>query len=968
MLVAGCFSRRSSIRLVGIPAPAPRLRGRETEVAVLGEALDRVASGSQAIVLVEGEAGIGKSRLLDQALADAAARGMQIAAGRAEEMERARPFGLLAGAFGCVSASADPQRVGIAGLLSAGGAIPVTVTSDPGLQFRVIDAFGDLAEGLALSGPVVIGVDDLQWADPSSLVALAAMGRRLADLPVGIIGCLRPAPRTAELDGAVRALETAGARHLALPPLSTEAVTDLVSETVAAMPGPGLMAEISGAAGNPLFVTELLAALAQEGAIQVEGGQADVAEPMLPPTLRLTILRRLSFLPDDAVQLLGVASVLGSAFSLTDLALISGRPVAGLATALADAIRARVVEDDGVQLRFRHDLIHDSIYQDLPASVRRGLHREAALRLAHSGGQVLRVAEHFARGATESDGEAITWLTKAAREAAPRSPAVAASLLERAISLGGPEGPDHGLLSAERAGYLMLSGRIADAEAACRALLDGRPDPAAEVAARMCLGRALLAQGREREGLSEMERLAAAPGPGDAVHDAARASASFARLSLGDLDGAESAARQVISTASPAGAPLPASLAMTSLALVRQSRAQLDDALQIADDAARLTDQSPDRQGSWYVHIARANILVALDRLADARAALRASQQTYEELGIRWPLPSVGMSLGLERFMAGEWDDALAELESSLDLAAETGETYSVPYAHSLISLISFHRNELDRAAACAEAAFDEFAGRGAQYRTSWAARPRALVLAAGGQREQALQTMIAAWHECSRLGIAVEHPALGADLVRLAMAEGDVGLARQAASAVADIASRNNVGWLRGAALHCQGLAQDDAGLLDAAVDVFARGTRPLDLALASEDAATALIKHGDPGSARRPLGQAISIYERLGASRDLARAEALLRQAGIRRGVRGARNRPGFGWDSLTPTELTVAGLVAGGLSNPQIGERLFISRRTVQAHLAHVFAKLGISSRTQLAAEVARRRQDTTAPGDG
>jgi len=160
----------------------------------------------------------------------------------------------------------------------------------------------------------------------------------------------------------------------------------------------------------------------------------------------------------------------------------------------------------------------------------------------------------------------------------------------------------------------------------------------------------------------------------------------------------------------------------------------------------------------------------------------------------------------------------------------------------------------------------------------------------------------------------------------------------------------------------------RSDAGLLEAAVDVFARGTRPLDLALASEDAATALIKHGDPGSARRPLGQAISIYERLGASRDLARAEALLRQAGIRRGVRGARNRPGFGWDSLTPTELTVAGLVAGGLSNPQIGERLFISRRTVQAHLAHVFAKLGISSRTQLAAEVARRRQDTTAPGDG
>ncbi len=138
----------------------------------------------------------------------------------------------------------------------------------------------------------------------------------------------------------MRALETVGARQIALPALGTEAVTDLVSEMVAAVPGPGLLAEISGAAGNPLFVTELLAALVQEGAIQVEGGRAEVAEAMLPPTMRLTILRRLSFLPEDTMQLLQVA-VLGSAFSLTDLALISGRPVAGLATALTDAIRAR---------------------------------------------------------------------------------------------------------------------------------------------------------------------------------------------------------------------------------------------------------------------------------------------------------------------------------------------------------------------------------------------------------------------------------------------------------------------------------------------------------------------------------------------------------------------------------------------------------------------------------------------------
>jgi DNA-binding CsgD family transcriptional regulator len=105
--------------------------------------------------------------------------------------------------------------------------------------------------------------------------------------------------------------------------------------------------------------------------------------------------------------------------------------------------------------------------------------------------------------------------------------------------------------------------------------------------------------------------------------------------------------------------------------------------------------------------------------------------------------------------------------------------------------------------------------------------------------------------------------------------------------------------------------------------------------------------------------LDRALAGYEGLEATRDAARAEATLRELGIRRGRRGARQRPQLGWESLTPTEHRVVDLVVEGLSNPQIGERLFVSRRTVQTHLAHVFTKLGISSRTQLAAEATRRQ---------
>ena len=165
-----------------------------------------------------------------------------------------------------------------------------------------------------------------------------------------------------------------------LAPLPAQAVRDLVADAVAAEPGPALLAEAAGAGGNPLFVTELVGALLQDGTIRIAGGQAEVTHATLPPTLRLTILRRLSFLPDPTVQALRAASVLGPAFSLTDLATITGGSALELSAALDGAARAGVVADDGTRLRFRHDLIRDALYEDLPGSVRLGLHREAGQR------------------------------------------------------------------------------------------------------------------------------------------------------------------------------------------------------------------------------------------------------------------------------------------------------------------------------------------------------------------------------------------------------------------------------------------------------------------------------------------------------------------------------------------------------------------------------------------------------------
>jgi tetratricopeptide (TPR) repeat protein len=724
---------------MGTPLSAPGLRGRETESTALDGALDRVASGRAAIVLVDGEAGIGKTRLLEDALARARGRGMRVETGRAGELERTRPFGLMADVFGCTRSSPDPRRAAIGELLAAGdasGAGPITVTSDPGLQFRTVDAFADLAEELALAGPLVIGADDLHWADPSSLLTLGALAARLRYLPAVLIGCFRPAPRVAELERLAGVLEAAGGRHLSLRELDEQAVTELVAETVGAAPGRRLLAGIAGAAGNPLFVTELLGALAQEQTIEIAGGQAEVTDLTLPPTLRLTILRRISFLPEEALQALRAAAILGSGFTLTDLATVTGQPAMRLSEVLAEPIRARVLADDGSRLRFRHDLIRDAIYDDLPGSIRNALHREAGQRLAAVGAPALQVAEHLARGAGagRGDAEAATWLARAARQAAATSPDVAAGLLDRAIGLTHPADPGRDRLLAERADSLMLAGRVPSALAACRDLL-GRPhDPDVDGQVQVCLAHALLAQGQVRDARDELERACQSPGLPAAARTAAQAWAGFARISLGDLDGA---AASVAAARDGGGAitgdHLVTSITLSTMARVAESRGQLREALGVADEAVRLADVSPGRLGHRFpVCVTRGRLLIELDRLPEARSVLSDGLRICEELGVRWAAATHQVYLAYGRFTAGEWDDAAAELEASLGIAEEIGEIYSLVYAYGLMARISFYRDELGPAREAAAAAGRYLAGWGSGHSLAWVAWPRALLLEAG--------------------------------------------------------------------------------------------------------------------------------------------------------------------------------------------------------------------------------------------
>ena len=434
----------------------------------------------------------------------------------------------------------------------------------------------------------------------------------------------------------------------------------------------------------------------------------------------------------------------------------------------------------------------------------------------------------------------------------------------------------------------------------------------------------------------------------------------MAQVSLGDLDGAAAAAEQARPAAAAAGDHATTSLALTCLAVVRESRGDLREAPGIIDEGARLADQSPARQGHRYpLHVTRGHILMELDRLQEARRTLETGRRISQELGVRWPLASYQVFLGIERFLAGAWDDAIAELEAALELAEETGERYSLALGHSVTSLIALHRSDLRRAEEAAARAAGELAESGLRYRAHWALWAEALLLEAGGETAKASAALADVWDRCARSGLAIEYPPLGPDLVRLALAVGDPARARQVAAAVADLAAGNEVPWLTGTALRCRGLLEGDPELLLAAVDALAQGSRPLELALACEDAGAALAGTGRVDAGVPLLERALGMYERLEAARDLDRTQARLRGLGVRHGRRGRRARPQLGWESLTPTEQRVVDLVAEGLTNRQIGERLYVSPRTVQTHLAHIFAKLGVSTRAQLAAQVAHQQ---------
>ncbi|HEX4671604.1 MAG TPA: AAA family ATPase, partial [Solirubrobacteraceae bacterium] len=313
------------------PALSPTIRGRDAELAVLGEQFDRVRSGSGAVLLIEGAAGIGKSRLIGEGVRMARRLSFRVGTGAAEPSESVAELATL---FRALFDGPEPllDRAGLSSLHAA--------TEQ---RYWRLQDLQSLLEHAAMDGPLVIFLDDVQWVDNGTVAALRALPPGLASLPIGWVLAMRPDQGPGHLRSAVDHLADEGAERLVLEPLSQAAVAQVASDVMQAEPDETLLRMAGEAGGNPFLLVELLQGLRHEKLVRVDSGHATLTGDMLPERVRASMRERLARMSESARQAATVAGSLGRTFSVSELAEMLGLAPASLLTSIEELMEAGIV-------------------------------------------------------------------------------------------------------------------------------------------------------------------------------------------------------------------------------------------------------------------------------------------------------------------------------------------------------------------------------------------------------------------------------------------------------------------------------------------------------------------------------------------------------------------------------------------------------------------------------------------------
>ncbi|MDP9270359.1 MAG: AAA family ATPase, partial [Chloroflexota bacterium] len=457
-------------------AHQPGIQGRESELRLIGEHLDEVASGSGRVIVVEGASGIGKTRLLLEAVRDAKRRGMRFGVSMAEPSERTVELAAL------LRALFDGVQP-----LIARGAVP-SIRTEPGQRFWLLRDLEDLLKGSAQSDPIVIVIDDAQWADAGTAAALRALPRSLAGSPIAWLIAWRPSPESApDAASTIEHLKRTGATPITLGPLDGAATARLAAELLGGEPDEHVLDLVEQAAGSPYLLVETLLGLQEEDRIRVVDGRAEVLDGRLPDRVRSGMRERLGRLSRPANEAVTVAASLGRTFTFAELAQTLGWQPAALLGPVAELMETNLFVERGERLAFWHEITRGAVRQAIAASARRALDRWAAEVLLRSGALPVEVAMQLAASAEPGDEVAVATLLDAAKTLIATDAGTAAEFGRRALEISPGHDPLRGDIVSTTAIALHIAGNSDEAVAfADRALRETFP-PSQEAEVRLSI-------------------------------------------------------------------------------------------------------------------------------------------------------------------------------------------------------------------------------------------------------------------------------------------------------------------------------------------------------------------------------------------------------------------------------------------------------------------------------------------------
>jgi DNA-binding CsgD family transcriptional regulator/tetratricopeptide (TPR) repeat protein len=928
--------------------------GRARELARLVGWVTAAVAGRGRAVLVEGEPGIGKSALVRAACATARDLGGQVFWGAGDELGQELPLLPLTYGLQVRERPGDPRRATIAGLLRG----ELTAGKGVDLPAAAAEQLLALIDEVCAAGPTVLVVDDLQWADEATVALWRRIAQSVRQLPLLLVGAMRPVPQRDCLL-ALRAAVDPGDR-IRLGRLPDAAAAELVANLAGGTPGEGLLRLADGAAGNPLYLTELVDALARGDCLAVNA--AGVAEVTVtggrtPSSLAEAIADRLGFLPKPVREVLRVAALLGVDFSVSDLATVSAKGVAELLPALDEARAAGVLTATGHDLAFRHPLIRSALYEQMPASVRAAWHRDAGRKLVEAGAPVDRVARQLlpavcGPGADRArsqplDGWVLAWLMDAAQLLTGHSPRAAVELLRRATTAPPATARQRDLLACRLSEALYRVGAAAEAAQVAAAALAHVADLDLLVDLHWTLAQCRAIAGRSDESIQTLTRALADRGL--SPKHRARLLVLSARMhrDVGRIDVACRAATEALRAGTDIGDEWTVGWALHVLTLVAMMRGETAEALPLFERALAVARAEGLIDLRLLLLINHAVTLGDLDRYEEAFAAGHEVRNLADHTGSVVRLVQAHSALGQLLLETGQWDDALVEIDV---LPEDLKDPSVVCCDRGVAAIICFHRGDVvagRRHVATAAPAAERIERRVvAPY-----ALARSLELEQAGAPAEALAVLTAA------VAYDTDVEELLVDTVRLAVLTGSLPTAQAATAQVEALAAAADIPHRRAAALFCRGLLDSDPTQLLRAAERYQDAGRPLPRAQALEAAAVAFAG-SDASSAQAAFTRALAGYTALSAGWDTARMQARFRPLGIRRSSRIKHRRPRHGWESLTPTEGKIAAMVAEGMSNPKIASQLFLSPRTVATHVSHILTKLQLHSRIDVAREAGRR----------